>query len=87
MKKIMSRASLMAAVGLLLGGCAPKMVLAGHDYVGQKSVLYVLQQAPMAGNDQAYDLLLRVCSHDDGGQLSECKNSTVLKNVYAQPIY
>lgn len=79
------------ALGLTtLGACVPPKILVTNSFLGDNKVskFYIQQSGKVAQKQTLYNFGLRVCdmAPQDGAQ-SNCKDTTVLEDVFPQSIY
>ncbi|MBI4955514.1 MAG: hypothetical protein HY908_26065 [Myxococcales bacterium] len=73
--------------GLLLAcasGCAVPMVLIDQAFLGETRTAKMVIRRNPEGN---FTQILRVCTLDQGGQETACKDTVVLDNVVAASLY
>jgi hypothetical protein len=93
----------LGCVGLVLcvlgAACAAPKILTQHQYVGQRSVKYMLQRAGPQTGDVAKTLItrksepekfhfwVRVCSVDKNGDEQSCRDTLVVEYVLPESVY
>ena len=88
----MISALLITAACVMLTGCfASPKILVSQDFVGERSVQYVMQKTITTGGKkdkkQLFNFSVRICSVGSDGKQTDCQDTTVLENVQAKPVY
>jgi hypothetical protein len=90
----MISALLLATACLAVSGCsAPTRMLVSQDFVGERSVQYLMQKTVTIGSaksknkTQLYNFFTRICSVSQEGKQEDCVDTLILENVQSKPIY
>lgn len=76
-----------------LAGCATPRYLVDDFAMGDRSVKYILvptaAQVDMGGGkkEQLYEFIVRICSLDKQDAETQCKDTTVVQNVFKKSVY
>jgi len=89
--KLISILALTASCVALSGCGAPPQILVSQDFVGERSVQYLMQKTGTSGTKknkvQLFNFSTRICSVTKEGQQTDCVNTLILENIKAKPIY
>lgn len=82
---------IVAAAFALSMGCATPKYLTNDFTMGDRSVKYLLTPAATVDvgggkKEQLYDFIVRICDLDPQDREAQCKDTTVVENVYPQSI-
>ncbi len=88
----MNRLSLiLAGVATLatLGACVPPKILVTNSFLGDNKVskFHIQQSGKVAQKQALYNFSLRICDLAQDGSQANCKDTTVLQDVFPQSIY
>lgn len=72
-----------------LGACVPPRILVTNSFMGENKVskFYIQQSGKVAQKQALYNFALRVCDLAADGAEGNCKDTTVLEDVFPQSIY
>ena len=80
---------------IMMSGCmmsAPNRILVSQDYVGERSVQYLMQKTgKTTGKEEdkveLFNFYARICTITENGKESDCKDTLILRNVQSKPVY
>lgn len=73
---------------LAFGGCAAPKYLINDFTMQDRAVKYVLTPSGGSADEQMlYNYIVRICDLDSSDQEQNCKDTTVVENVYPQSLY
>ena len=91
--KIISTLTLIYICIALSGCVAPPRILVSQDFIGERSVQYLMQKSgtTVAKNKedktQLFNFYMRICNITDEGKESDCQETSILRNVQAKSVY